>query len=141
MEALPEPEHNPQLPESAGEPFESAKAKMEPGETQSDLALRMLYEEQVRLRAELAKLKDKGEKEGDKEEDEDKEEEKKPPLKQRLRQWIKEHPVATALIVIGFLLFILGMALLIHYLNSYTDTDDAYVDGHNRLAKWVSQQA
>jgi membrane fusion protein (multidrug efflux system) len=144
MEALPEPEHRPQLPESTGEPFESAKAKPESGETQSDLALRMLYEEQVRLRAELAKLKDKGGKEDEEKDDKEEDKDKKPPLKQRVRQWIKQHPVATVLIVIGFLLLILAAALLIHYLNSYTDTDDAYVDGHTdpisaRISGYVAQ--
>jgi membrane fusion protein (multidrug efflux system) len=146
MNALPEPDHHPELPQSTGEPFESAQAKPELGETQSDLALRMLYEEQVRLRAELAALKEKGGKEGEEKDDKgkDKDDEKKPPLKQRVRQWIRQHPVATILIGVGALLLILGLILLIHYLDSYTDTDDAYVDGHtdpisSRINGYVAQ--
>ena len=103
--------------------------------------MRMLYEEQVRLRAELAKLQEKGGEGSDKEskkdddkkddkKDEKKKEEKKPPLKQRIQDWVKKHPVATILIVIAFILFLIGVFWLIHYLDSYTDTDDAFVDGH-----------
>jgi membrane fusion protein (multidrug efflux system) len=146
MDALPEPDHHPELPQSTGESFESAQAKPEPGETQSDLAMRMLYEEQVRLRAELAALKEKGGKEDEEKDDKgkDKDDEKKPPLKQRVRQWVRQHPVATILIVVGALLLILGLILLIHYLDSYTDTDDAYVDGHtgpisSRINGYVAQ--
>lgn len=138
MKELPEPEHHPELPASTGEPFESPKAQPQPGETQNDLAMRMLYEEQVRLRAELAKLKEKGEEEDDEEQEDGEKEEKKPPLKQRVRAWIRTHPVATVLILIGVLLFIIGVIWLIHYLNSYTDTDDAYVDGHTILSAHAS---
>jgi membrane fusion protein (multidrug efflux system) len=144
MKELPEPEHHPELPASTGEPFESPKAQPQPGETQNDLAMRMLYEEQVRLRAELAKLKEKGEEEDDEEQEDGEKEEKKPPLKQRVRAWVRTHPVATVLILIGVLLFIIGVIWLIHYLNSYTDTDDAYVDGHTdpisaRISGYVAQ--
>lgn len=136
MKELPEPEHHRELPASTGEAFESPTAKPQIGESHEGLALRMLYEEQVRLRAELAKLKEKGEGGGDKEEGEkkgdkkDEEKEKKPPLKQRAQAWVKEHPIATVLVVVAFVLFVLGVIWLIHYLNSYTDTDDAFIDGH-----------
>jgi membrane fusion protein (multidrug efflux system) len=83
----------------------------------------------VRLRAELAKMKEKGDG-GDDKKDDEKEKEKKVPLKQRVRAWVKEHPIATVLILVAFLLFILGVLWLIHYLSSYTDTDDAFVYGH-----------
>jgi hypothetical protein len=120
MDALPKPERHPELPESTGEPFESAKAKPEPGETQSDLAMRMLYEEQVRLRGELAALKEKGGKDEEKKDGKgnDEDEERKPPLKQRARQWVKQHPLATILIAISFLVLVFGLILLIHYLKS-----------------------
>lgn len=130
MKELPEPEHHAALPASTGEGFESPTAAPQMGETHDTLALRMLYEEQVRLRAELDKLKDKGgdDKGGD---DEDEEKgDKKPPLKQRVSAWVKEHPIATGSIVIGFVIFVILLILLIHYLNSYTDTDDAFADGH-----------
>ncbi len=81
---------------------------------------------------------------GDKEGEDDKEggdakkdEEKKPPLKERLAQardkvtaWIRQHPIAFILIVVAFVLLVLGAILLVRYLDSYVDTDDAFVDGH-----------
>ena len=139
MNQLPEPEHHLELPESTGAAFESPTAEPQIGETHETLALRMLYEEQVRLRAEIGKLKEKGEgedKKGGDEEKDDKEagkkdeEEKKPPLKQRVQTWVKQHPVATILILLAFVLLVIGTIWLIRYLNSYTDTDDAFVDGH-----------
>ena len=112
---------------------------------QHDLMLRMLYDEQTRLRMELEQVKQKGdEKGGKKEEDEeeggdekeggddekDKKDKEKPPLKQRVTGWVREHPIATVLSVIGFIVLIIGTILLVHYLNSYEDTDDAFIDGH-----------
>lgn len=149
------------------------------------LVLRILYEEQSRLRAELDELrkkqeeqqkksdskesgdkkegskdgedkkdgpdqeKDKGEgdnKSGDKQEGDDKDgdkkgdkdkEEKKPPLKERLRErktkvlaWTREHPGATVLIAIGFAVLLIAIVLLWRYIESYENTDDAFVDGH-----------
>ena len=130
------------------------------------LLIRMLHEEQSRLRREVDELrqkqqqaedkqgsdqedKDKGEKggeqdegkkgedkkgkdtNGDKENQDGKDkDEKKPPLAQRVRAWVKEHPTGTALIVIGLILLIICAILLIRYLNSYENTDDAFVDGH-----------
>ena len=151
MKELPEPEHHAELPASTGEGFESPTAQPQMGENQETLALRMLYEEQVRLRAELDKLKDKGgddkgddKKGGDDEEGDKKDEKKKPPLKQRARAWVKEHPVGTVAIVIGFVLLVILVIWLIHYLNSYTDTDDAFIDGHTdpisaRISGFVAQ--
>ena len=56
--------------------------------------------------------------------------EKKPPLTQRARAWVKKHPIGTVLIVIGVILLVICAILLIRYLNSYENTDDAFVDGH-----------
>ena len=136
------------------------------GISDEGLLIRMLHEEQSRLRREVDELrqkqqeaedkqgggqedKDKGEKdekqdEGENGEDkkgkdakDDKENqdgkdkaEKKPPLTQRVRAWVKEHPIGTVLIVIGVILLIICAILLIRYLNSYENTDDAFVDGH-----------
>jgi membrane fusion protein (multidrug efflux system) len=124
------------------------------------LALRMLYDEQTRLRAELDDMRKKQEKEkkesgkdkegegkdnkeggekeeggkddkdGKKEDDKKGDKEQKPPLKARVRVWVHQHPGYTVLIVVGVILLIIGAVLLIHYLNSYVDTDDAFVDGH-----------
>ena len=153
-------------------------------ETTADLALRLLYDEQVRLRAELDQLRqqsnkkdekpggedgkegggekaesddqkqgeakdgdkdekkdgDKEKKGGDKDEqgkDDGKDDEKKPSFKERMRllrekvrDWIRKHPVATILIVIGVILLVIGGLLLWRYLESYENTDDAFVDGH-----------
>jgi membrane fusion protein, multidrug efflux system len=149
-----------------------------------DLAMRMLYEEQKRLRAELDELRskqqeqsekqkseggEKGEdekeegkksegadesgkekdtdkdkdKDKDEDNDKDKEQEKKPPLKDRVRGWAKQHPVGTILIVVGAIVLIIGGILLWRYLESYENTDDAFVDGHTdpispRISGFVS---
>ena len=135
-----------------------------------DLAMRMLYEEQKRLRAELDEVrskqheqlekqnsegdqkgegeKEEGKKEGSrdesgKEKGNDKEKEKKPPLKDRVRGWAKQHPVGTVLIVAGAVVLIIGGILLWRYLESYENTDDAFVDGHTdpispRISGFVS---
>jgi membrane fusion protein (multidrug efflux system) len=110
-------------------------------EADRSLAMRMLYDEQNRLRTELDQMRQKQEqqgKEGDKKEGEhqkqgeegDEGKEKQPPLKERARSWIRQHPVATILIVIGFVLLVIACILLWNYLDSYTDTDDAFIDGH-----------
>ncbi len=122
-----------------------------PAEVEHDLALRMLYDEQTRLRGELDEMRKKQEDAGKKDEgggedkeggDEDKEggddkKEEKPPLKERLAEdgektkgWIRQHPIATIGIVVAFLLLVIGCVFLVHYLDSYEDTDDAFVDGH-----------
>ncbi|HWF38164.1 MAG TPA: biotin/lipoyl-binding protein [Candidatus Acidoferrales bacterium] len=135
------------------------------------LLIRMLYDEQQRLRAEVdevrekqqQKQKEKGEKgkdedqegggEKDKDEtdsegedqndgkgdkhDENDEEEKKPPLKERMRArkerivvWKNEHPVASVLILIGIVVVLIGAIEMWRYIESYENTDDAFVDGH-----------
>jgi membrane fusion protein, multidrug efflux system len=136
------------------------------GISDEGLLIRMLHEEQSRLRREVEELrqkqqeaedkrgggqqkgsKDDGKKdekqdEGEKGEDkkgkdakEDKENQdgkdaKKPPLTQRVRAWAREHPIGSVLIVIGVIVLILCAILLVRYLNSYENTDDAFVDGH-----------
>ena len=117
-----------------------------PHDVHSDLALRMLYEEQTRLRAELEEMRKKEEekkqgdskegggdkKEGgdDKKDGDKKDEEKKPPLKQRIRGWTRQHPALTIVFIVLFVLLVIGAMLLWHYLNSYETTDDAFIDGH-----------
>jgi membrane fusion protein (multidrug efflux system) len=138
------------------------------------LVLRMLYEEQARLRTELDDLRkkqdeqksdqkdegdsgeggdekkqkgdseeeesedkskeDKGEgkdkeKSGDKDKDKNEDEEKKPPLKQRVQAWIREHPAGTVLIVVGFVVLLICAVLIWLYVESYQNTDDAFIDG------------
>ena len=155
------------LPSEAGEShpmMEAAISGGRPSAVPGDLALRMLYDEQIRLRAELEELRkkssekkddskkngkegggddkekeDDGDKEGgDKKNDEknDKKEEK-PPLKERIHEteektqgWVRQHPLATVAIIVGFVVLVIAAILLIHYLNSYENTDDAFVDGH-----------
>lgn len=128
-------------------------------QTHQDLALRMLYDEQARLRAEMDALKqkqdgDKGEDEeggeeggddkegGDEEKGEDKkgkdgkegdekdDKEKKPPVKERVGGWVREHPGLTVLILVGLVVLLIGSVLLWRYLSSYMNTDDAFIDGH-----------
>jgi membrane fusion protein, multidrug efflux system len=142
---LPPPPEQPRLPDhTPSSTFVEPLAV--PLAPQSDLALRMLYEEQTRLRAELDKLRDEkqeggkegdqkegGEGGGDKGEKDDKgqkEKENKPPLKKRMSDWTHHHPVATVLIIAGCILLIIIGVLLFRYLSSFTNTDDAFVDGH-----------
>ncbi len=147
------------LPAEAGE----AHPMMEPllGGPQAaapagDLVIRMLYDEQTRLRSELDELRKKGEKKdkggdkkggkedeegggADKEDKEGGEEEKeeKPPLKERVHEaeekgqgWVREHPVVTVAGLVGFVVLVIAIIFLVRYLNSYVDTDDAFIDGH-----------
>jgi membrane fusion protein, multidrug efflux system len=124
--------------------------------------LRMLHDEQTRLRSEIKELRQKQqqkEKEDQKfdsdgndeqnksdfrqdggknkkdESDEDNQkkkdkEEKKLSLKQRVRGWAKERPVGTILIVVGFVILVIAAILLWLHIESYQNTDDAFVDGH-----------
>jgi membrane fusion protein, multidrug efflux system len=136
------------------------------GISDEGLLIRMLHEEQSRLRREVEELRqkqqeaedkqgggqergskddgkkdekqDEGEKGEDKKgkdakegkENQDGKDAKKPPLTQRVRAWAREHPIGTVLIVIGVIVLILCAILLVRYLNSYENTDDAFVDGH-----------
>ncbi|HLK65397.1 MAG TPA: HlyD family secretion protein [Bryobacteraceae bacterium] len=61
---------------------------------------------------------------------EEKKEEKKPPLPERTRTWIREHPLAFALIATGTVVLAIGAFFYWRYLNSYVSTDDAEIDGH-----------
>jgi membrane fusion protein (multidrug efflux system) len=126
------------------------------------LLIRMLYDEQTRLRAEMDELRRKqeqGESGSEEKKEEDKEQqdgeqekeggeeqdkdgadkksgdkkdgkEQKPPLLDRIRAWTKVHPVGTVLIVVGFIVLVIAAILLWMYLESYENTDDAFVDGH-----------
>ncbi len=129
-----------------------------PAEVEHDLALRMLYDEQTRLRGELDEMRRKQEEAGKKDEggdekkggDEDKDKDKKddkeggddkkeekPPLKERLAEdgektkgWVRQHPITTIAGVVGFVLLVIVAVLLVRYLGSYETTDDAFIDGH-----------
>ena len=139
------------LPSEAGESHPMLEMALESagGAGGADLAMRMLYDEQTRLRAELDALRKNGDKKDDKQEkggddkqkDDkqggDEKEEEKPPLKERVAEaekktegWVHAHPIATISIAAGFVVLVIAVILLIHYLNSYVDTDDAFVDGH-----------
>jgi membrane fusion protein (multidrug efflux system) len=155
------------MPENSPEDRGPQIATGPSGISDEGLIIRMLHEEQSRLRREVDELRkkqqeaedkqggeqedkdgqDKGKKDEKQEESgedkkgkdakDDKEKqggqdkaEKKPPLTQRVRAWAKEHPIGTVLIVIGVILLIICAILLIRYLNSYENTDDAFVDGH-----------
>jgi membrane fusion protein, multidrug efflux system len=150
------------MPENPPEDRGSRMVTSTSGITDEGLLIRMLHEDQTRLRREVDELrqkqqeaedkngggqedkdgqekgkKDEGQGEKDKKGKDDKEKqggkdkaEKKPPHTQRARVWIREHPIATVLIVIGVILLIICAILLIRYLNSYENTDDAFVDGH-----------
>jgi membrane fusion protein, multidrug efflux system len=156
------------MPENPPEDRGSQMVTGPSGISDEGLLIRMLHEEQSRLRREVEELRQKqqeaedkqgggqekgskddgkkDEKQGEGEKGEDKKgedakgdkenqdgkdkTEKKPPLTQRVRAWVREHPIGTVLIVIGVIVLILCAILLIRYLNSYENTDDAFVDGH-----------
>ncbi len=135
----------------ADTPQDNPDLQSVPTEAHHELALRMLYDEQARLRAELDGLREKqdqakqgGDKEqgggdekeggGDKESGDKKEEgddkEKKPPLKERATGWVKKHPISTLAIVVGFVILVIATIWLLHYLGTFESTDDAFVEGH-----------
>jgi membrane fusion protein, multidrug efflux system len=131
------------------------------------LVLRMLYEEQTRLRSEIDELRkkqdeeksdqkdDKGsdeggdDKDGDKEKQEgddkdknkkdkdkngknkqdEKKDDEKPPLTQRVQTWTREHPRGTILVAMAFVVLLIGVVLIWLYIDSYQNTDDAFIDG------------
>jgi membrane fusion protein (multidrug efflux system) len=134
-------------------PEETSNQPSQNPNTHDTLLLRMLYDEQARLRNEIESLRDKqssGDKKedkseggGDKKEGDDKEsddkkegdkdkEKKQPkqPLAKRIRTAAVEHPVAAVLLVVGLLLLVIIAIVLWIYLSSYENTDDAFVDGH-----------
>jgi membrane fusion protein, multidrug efflux system len=120
--------------------------------TETNLLIKMLYEQQARLQQEVEELRHKSDsekekgteqneqaregqedgkgKEEKKEKDDKKSDEKKPSRIQQIKAWVHRNPVGAALIAIGFVLLIVSCFLLIRYLNSYENTDDAFVDGH-----------
>jgi membrane fusion protein, multidrug efflux system len=142
-------------------PDEASRQPVPNAENNDTLLLRMLYDEQARLRTEIESLREKQQEAGDKKqsggegkeekgegdkkeggedekgEGEDKKDgekgkDKKPkePLVKRIRTTTVEHPVATVLAVVGAVLLIIIGILLWIYINSYENTDDAFIDGH-----------
>ena len=145
----------PETPSSPPSP-QNPLPPSQPEETHRDFAMRMLYDEQTRLRAELEQLRQKqeeekqatdkqgggekkegGEDKGGEEKDDkgaddkkDGDKDKKPPVTQRVGGWVKGHPLSTAAIALGFVLLVVGTIWLFTYLGSYVETDDAFVEGH-----------
>ena len=155
------------LPQEAGEAHPMVEAALG-GAAGGDLLVRMLYDEQTRLRGELDELKkkssekeekggdekggdDKGggdskggddeeggdDEKGDDKKDGDEKKEEKPPLKERVHEaeekgqgWVREHPIITVAALVGLVVLVIATIFLVHYLNSYVDTDDAFIDGH-----------
>jgi membrane fusion protein (multidrug efflux system) len=138
-------------------PEETSSHPSQNPEQHDVLILRMLYDEQARLRNEIESLREKqqqagdkqksggegdkdkggdekgGEKQGEdkKDEEQDKKKEKpKAPLGKRMRTAAVEHPVAAVLITIGVIVLIILAILLWIYISSYENTDDAFIDGH-----------
>jgi membrane fusion protein (multidrug efflux system) len=70
-----------------------------------------------------------GQKDAGGEQDQEKEQ-PKPPLMQRVRTYVHEHPKGVLFGAIGFVVFVILAIILMIYLNSYENTDDAQVDGH-----------
>ncbi len=112
-----------------------------PGEPHTDLAVRMLYDEQARLRAELDHLRsqqaqqkpaDEKKEGGDDEKKEGDKDQKpqQPPAKEKARHWIRQNPVAAAGIVLATLILLIAGFIFYRYLSSYESTDDAFIDGH-----------
>ena len=140
--ALPAPEHQALLPAHAAAGNVGGSAPPPPD---SDLALRMLYDEQQRLRAELEELRKKADDKqgGDKKEGGDEKEEggkegggdaedkeKKPKLAGEVEADKRKKARYIFLGSIGFIVLLVLALLLIWYLGSYENTDDAFVDGH-----------
>ena len=139
------------MPDTPNPESHIAERPPTPAEEQNNLLLRMLYDEQARLRAELDNVREqkkgdagKGDdkdkdKDGDKDEDQggdaDKDkgkdkEEKKPPLTQRVGSWVKGHPLSSLAGVVGFIVLVIAVIWLFNYLGKYEETDDAFVEGH-----------
>lgn len=138
------PPHDPIPPSSTGEPH-------------TDLTVRLLYDEQARLRAELDRLREQQEKKqddkGEKEQSQDKKQDEggdsqkgkqnQQTTKEKLRHWIRRNPIATVGIVVGVALVLIVGVFFYLYLSSYETTDDAFVDGHTdpispRIAGFVT---
>ena len=137
--ALPPPEQHALLPAQTGS---VAVSESVPPTPPADLAIRMLYDEQQRLRAEVEALRKKGqenkgeEKEGDQKEesgkgsDEDKDSKQKPKLASEVEAGKRKKARYIFLGSIGFVILLILGILLLWYLGSYENTDDAFVDGH-----------
>jgi membrane fusion protein (multidrug efflux system) len=77
--------------------------------------------------------KEKGDENGgdkNNKEDDKKDEKKKPPLKERVTSWSRQHPIGAILIIVGVVVLIIAGLLLWRYIESYENTDDAFIDGH-----------
>ncbi len=107
--------------------------------------LRLLREENFRLRRQLIEhanggngKKDGGQKDQkdekkagqDEKQGEKKEEQPKPPLRQRIIAWTRTHPLATLAIIAGAIVLAIAAVIFWNYLQSYESTDDAQIDGH-----------
>lgn len=116
------------------------------GEPHTDFTVRLLYDEQARLRAEVERLRLQQEKEksADQQKDKDSEDdeksegaddkkapaEEKEPKKEKLRHWVRQNPIITFGIVLGVVILLVVGLIFYRYLSSYESTDDAFIDGH-----------
>jgi membrane fusion protein (multidrug efflux system) len=57
-------------------------------------------------------------------------EQPKPPFRRRAAGWVHTHPIETMLGLVALVVVLVGGYLLLQYLASYENTDDAQVDGH-----------
>lgn len=124
------------------------------GDAQPDLAMRMLYDEQARLREELDRLRTQQEpkkQEGGEDEkdgkdgggDAKKSGQPKESTKQKARHWLRLHPVTVIAAVLSLVILLVLAIWIFRYLGSYESTDDAFVDGHTdpispRIAGFVT---
>ncbi len=105
--------------------------------------MRMLYEEQQRLRAELDEMRKKNQEGGDKkgsgdkkesgeqkESGDDKEKDNKPKTFEEAAAEKRKKARYIFLGVIGLIILLILALLLLWYLGGYENTDDAFVDGH-----------
>ena len=133
-------------------PHEDEQRSAEEQEAQRDLAFRMLYEEQARLRTAVEQMqgnkspgrdgggtadgaqgddaKDQKGKAKDGQKQQTNEPPAKAPLKERATRWLRGHPLLSISIAVGVVVLIVVCVLLLHYVDSYENTDDAFVDGH-----------
>lgn len=152
--ALPEPHHDPLLPAPHDDDAWQNAPGSSAGANDPALAMRMLYDEQTRLREELAELKKKGEQGGEQgggkqggggkegggggesggggdsgggDSDDAAEGKKKKVDIQDQRRKRARYAFLGVLILIPLIIL---TALLLWYLSGYENTDDAFVDGH-----------
>lgn len=72
--------------------------------------------------------KDQKEKDGEGKQDDKKKD--KEPAKEKAKHWTRAHPIATVLIIVGFVILLVAGYFVWQYIESYESTDDAQVDGH-----------